>query len=100
MDEKKRVVEVDAAEPDPAKVAVELAAAREMQARMMWGIKRGVNAKDTGSLKVLRGMNRKQRRAALAQAGKRQRKTRSSGRSTDARQSSEGANTYDRSRDG
>jgi hypothetical protein len=79
MDEKKRVVEVDAAEPDPAKVAVELAAAREMQARMMWGIKRGVNAKDTGSLKVLRGMNRKQRRAALAQAGKRQRKTRSSG---------------------
>lgn len=70
------IVAHEQSEPDPAKVAVELAAAREMQARMMWGIKRGVNAKDTGSLKVLRGMNRKQRRAALAQAGKRTRATR------------------------
>jgi parvulin-like peptidyl-prolyl isomerase len=76
MDEKKQVVEVNAAEPDPAKVAVELAAAREMQARMMWGVKRGVNAKDVASLKLLRGMNRKQRRGALAQAGKRTRAAR------------------------
>ena len=61
------VVEV-APSPSPNKPA---ALAQQMQDRMMWGVKRGVSPKDTETLKALRGMTRKQRRAYLSTAGKR-----------------------------
>lgn len=45
--------------------------AEEMQARMMWGVKRGVSAKDTETLTTLRGMNRHERRRFLSRNGRR-----------------------------
>jgi hypothetical protein len=54
----------------------QLAAAGEMQARMMWAIDNGVRANgvradDVRTLAVLRDMNRKQRLSFLARKGKR-----------------------------
>lgn len=65
MDDKKPVV-------GPALDAE--AEAEQMAARMMWGIKRGVGRSDVATLRLLRDMNRKERRRYLARQGKRVRK--------------------------
>jgi hypothetical protein len=36
--------------------------------RMMYGVKRGISPNNVEALRTLRGMNRKQRRAAISQA--------------------------------
>jgi hypothetical protein len=51
-----------------AKIAEELRLQQEATDRMMYGVKHGIRSDNTDALRALRGMNRKQRRTALAQA--------------------------------